>query len=162
MSTENKQFCYFEVAEGGMTQHRMHAGNISDVLKCLDGWMSPSCIDRDNKLLKWTESAEVGEEFNHRLGIMVRVKDKELNLVGLANQEFNKLLRSRANDLKVGKNNDLFSHVVDVEHGDGSTMHFKYASAKVNGRYLLVFSEHNGAYGFHLEDLAGWGQSKSI
>lgn len=67
-----KQFIYFENQQGGM-------GTImfSDPhdLKCLYGWMRTDCVEDDSALIAWTETAEVGEMFNHRLGYCVRLKE---------------------------------------------------------------------------------------
>lgn len=70
-----KHFVYFEVEDGGV--HKFDVFNPTD-LEHLYCWMKPqygSNVD-DTLLLNWMESAEVGEYFDHRLGYLVRLKDK--------------------------------------------------------------------------------------
>lgn len=68
----SRQFVYFEATEGGMETHEL-----SDPLrlKFLYGWMSDSCKEEDTNLLRWAETAEIGEMKDHRLGTLVRLKD---------------------------------------------------------------------------------------
>lgn len=70
-----KHFIYFEVEDGGI--NKFDVFDQTD-LEHLYGWMKPqygSNID-DTLLLNWMESAEIGEYFDHRLGYLVRMKDK--------------------------------------------------------------------------------------
>lgn len=69
-----KRFVYFEAQEGGMDY--FHFSDASE-LKVLYAWMeSPLCVKSDEKLVKWLETAEVGDMKDHRLGVAVRLKDK--------------------------------------------------------------------------------------
>lgn len=52
-----------------------------------------------------------------------------------------------------GENEALFAYTVEVKHRDGSTFLFKHASCKKAGKVIYVFTEHNGAHGFYIEDL---------
>jgi hypothetical protein len=66
-----KTFIYFQETDGGMTEIPM---TIADDLKSLYGWMSQGCKEKDTRLLKWFESAEIGDYMTHRMGTIVRVK----------------------------------------------------------------------------------------
>jgi hypothetical protein len=68
-------------------------------------------------------------------------------------EEFQKQLTKRQEDLAAGRENKLFSQRVEIKHGDGSLFQLNYASMLESGPYLFVFSEHNGALGFFLDDL---------
>lgn len=67
-----KRFLYCEETYGGMNSFEF-----SDVneLSCLYGWGTDFCKDYDTALILWIDSCEIGEYFNHRLGIVVRLKD---------------------------------------------------------------------------------------
>jgi hypothetical protein len=69
----SKRFLYCESTEGVMeTQFVSSVHSLS-----LFGWMEHGNRDDDNRLSRWMDSAEVGDVQNHRLGIMVRLKDGE-------------------------------------------------------------------------------------
>jgi hypothetical protein len=65
-------FIYFESTEGGM--EFFHVSKPDDLAQ-LRGWMDAMCHKEDTALVMWMERAEIGELFEHRLGIMVRLKD---------------------------------------------------------------------------------------
>lgn len=65
-------FMYFENQEGGMTAHIITPGEPLQ----LHGWMGPGCKKADLALVKWMGDARIGEAFNHRLGICVRVRPR--------------------------------------------------------------------------------------
>lgn len=67
-----KQFMYFESEEGGMANHDI---STAQDLAFLYGWMRDDCRAKDQELLEWMNSAEVGGYFDHRLGVLVRLKD---------------------------------------------------------------------------------------
>jgi len=70
-----KKFCYFENQDGGMGVYEMSS---KEQMPRLYGWMKEGwCKEEDEAMLKWMDTAEVGEDFEHRLGIMVRLKDFE-------------------------------------------------------------------------------------
>lgn len=69
-----KTFIYCEATEGGMDSYIVHS---SDDLKNLYGWMSRDCRKEDKSLVAWMETAAVGEHLDHRLGVIVRLKDEE-------------------------------------------------------------------------------------
>lgn len=69
---EGKQFTFFENQEGGMADHTV--GNLKDLTRILG--LDSGKYPVDAQLLAWGESAEVGDHFDHRLGVCVRVKDK--------------------------------------------------------------------------------------
>ena len=69
----NKTFIYCESTEGGMDTWMVHS---PQDLKTLYGWMSKGCRKDDENLVSWMEIAEIGDYYNHRLGVMVRVKDE--------------------------------------------------------------------------------------
>ena len=70
-----KHFVYFESREGGMGVHEIL---YEKDLFLIPYWMRPGCVEQDNALREWMNTAEVGEMCWHRLGCMVRMKDKEL------------------------------------------------------------------------------------
>lgn len=67
----NKQFLYCESTEGGM---EIQIVSSVDSLS-LRGWMQHGNKESDNRLTQWADKAEVGDFQNHRLGMMVRLKD---------------------------------------------------------------------------------------
>jgi len=67
-----KNFIYFESQEGGMDYFTIEK---SKDLKRLYGWMNNGCEAGDSILSHWMESAEIGEIYEHRLGVLVRLKD---------------------------------------------------------------------------------------
>lgn len=67
-----KKFMYFESTEGGMETHTVFS---NEQFPRIYGWMDTDCKAEDSKLLKWMESADVGESYEHRLGVLVRLKD---------------------------------------------------------------------------------------
>jgi hypothetical protein len=69
-----KQFMYFENQEGGMDFFFVRKESDLDVLH---GWKDVYCYEEDSALEDWMEDAEVGDYSEHRLGVMVRVKDVE-------------------------------------------------------------------------------------
>lgn len=68
-----KKFEYFESQEGGMDHFTV---TTSLDLRRLYGWMNDDCETSDLLLLRWMDSTDVGEMYEHRLGIMVRIKDR--------------------------------------------------------------------------------------
>jgi hypothetical protein len=71
-------------------------------------------------------------------------------------REFKKALEKRKADHAAGLRSNLFSHRVEIRHGDGSLFQLNYASMLESGPFLFVFTEHNGALGFHREDLESY------
>ena len=69
-----KTFMYLENQEGGMADFVVH--DESDMI-ALRGWKDLYCYEMDKALENWMEDAEVGDYAEHRLGVMVRVKDTE-------------------------------------------------------------------------------------
>lgn len=69
-----KLFMYFENQEGGMAEWEVREE--SDLI-ALRGWKDSYCYAADKALENWMEDAEVGDYADHRLGVMVRVKDTE-------------------------------------------------------------------------------------
>lgn len=69
-----KTFRYFESDEGGMNDCLVHS---KEDLEHLYGWMSESTKKVDSEMVKWMDIAGVGECFNHRLGVLVRIKDSK-------------------------------------------------------------------------------------
>jgi hypothetical protein len=67
-----KKFMYFEVQEGGMDTWM-----VEDLCSFnrLYGWMQRGCKANDSAMVKWMNAAQVGEYFEHRLGVLVRLKD---------------------------------------------------------------------------------------
>lgn len=70
--TMSKTFLYCETTEGGMHMQIVHS---QKDLATLCGWMDKWCRLVDEALVSWMETAEVGDYYDHRLGVMVRVKD---------------------------------------------------------------------------------------
>jgi len=70
-----KQFLYCEATEGGLTTHLLHP----DSYMPLYGWMTHGCKKYDRALLRWMARAEVGDYYNHRLGVMIRIKDDNIH-----------------------------------------------------------------------------------
>lgn len=64
-----KKFIYFESAEGGMRTHVFNRFKDFHV----NGWLSPSCVNEDMELIFWADKAKIGDCFEHRLGICVRI-----------------------------------------------------------------------------------------
>jgi hypothetical protein len=79
------------------------------------------------------------------------MKPESLN--ELTQRRFQEAVERRHKRLEANEDDDLFDHDVTVTHQDGSTFHFRYASTRTEGEFLMVFSEHNGAMGFHRDDL---------
>jgi len=69
-----KNFVYFEAQEGGMDT--IENIKTADDLRYLRGWMDKECIVDDEEMVKWMETALVGQLYNHRLGSLVRLLDK--------------------------------------------------------------------------------------
>ena len=68
-----KNFEYIESQEGGMDHFAVET---SLDLRRLYGWMNDDCEASDLLLLRCMDSVDVGEMCEHRLGILVRLKDK--------------------------------------------------------------------------------------
>jgi hypothetical protein len=60
----NRRFVYCENTEGGMATFEFDAHG----QKGLRGWMSSDCKADDKRLVKWMETATLGEWTEHRLG----------------------------------------------------------------------------------------------
>lgn len=158
-----KDFIYAETTDGGIEVHDVNGDNPEADLSHLNGWMKGLCLKKDRDLLRWAATAKVGESKAHRLGILIRVKDKEPlypTVNERAQKAFSKELCKRWAALEAKRKNKLFDHIVRIRHGDGSKFEFRHATGKEDGNYLYVFSEHNGATGFYLEDLKGWKQER--
>jgi hypothetical protein len=70
-----KQFLYCEdEGTGGMDHYILH---LESGLAPY-GWMEDSCKEADIKMMQWMETAEVGDYYQHRVGVCIRVKDKLL------------------------------------------------------------------------------------
>jgi hypothetical protein len=69
-----KTFMYFENQEGGMAEWEVREE--SDLI-ALRGWKDSYCYNDDKHLEEWMKTAEIGDLVEHRLGVMVRVKDTE-------------------------------------------------------------------------------------
>ena len=69
-----KTFIYCATTDGGMEDFKIKS---SKELIVLYGWMNKICRHDDNLLIEWMEVAEVGDYFEHRLGLIFRVKDEE-------------------------------------------------------------------------------------
>lgn len=69
---------------------------------------------------------------------------------------FQNQLAKRHEDLAAGRQSDLFNHRVEIKHTDGSLFQLNFASMLEAKPYLFVFSEHNGALGFFLDDLESY------
>jgi hypothetical protein len=69
-----KQFAYFEQQEGGMG---FYVVSEPDELSFLRGWMLDKwgCASEDTALVEWMQTAEIGDYYDHRLGVIVRLKD---------------------------------------------------------------------------------------
>lgn len=67
-----KKFLYFESTEGGMEVYSVHS---PEEFPRLYGWMTPSCACEDEGMLRWMDTAEIGDVYHHRLGCLVRIKD---------------------------------------------------------------------------------------
>lgn len=65
-------FLYCQSTEGGMDYFTFSGPSILDFLP---GWMRGDCIPYDQKLVDWLSCAEVGEVFQHRLGVVIRLQD---------------------------------------------------------------------------------------
>lgn len=68
-----KVFHYFEHYESGMHDFEVLS---EDDLHGLFQWRNGACLSKDNQLLAWMQNADVGEKYDHRCGVMVRLKDK--------------------------------------------------------------------------------------
>lgn len=71
-----REFIYCETIDGGMQSHVIR--NTKD-LEILFGWMSYDCYIQDEALVEWCIKCNIGDYFEHRLGIIFRVsvvKDK--------------------------------------------------------------------------------------
>ena len=66
-----KRFVYYQETDGGL-ERLVFEGCLSFDLH---GWMNKSCEEKDLALLEWALTAEVGEEFEHRMGYCVRLKN---------------------------------------------------------------------------------------
>lgn len=74
---EKKRFIYFLSTEGGMdTMDFKFGANEKVDFDGIFGWMSKGCVSNDTKLNEWGQKAEIGDWFNHRMGVAVRVKYK--------------------------------------------------------------------------------------
>jgi hypothetical protein len=75
---ESKQFMYFESQDGGMDEFMVSS---EQDLQHLCGWMKTAgtfdCLHDDQKMVDWMKVADVGEVHFHRLGCLVRLKDKK-------------------------------------------------------------------------------------
>jgi hypothetical protein len=69
-----KQFMYCEGTRTGMDQHIIERWVEMDFLK---GWGEPMWEDEDFALCDFLRVAEVGEYHEHRLGVCIRLKDKQ-------------------------------------------------------------------------------------
>lgn len=76
-----KQFMYFQNTDGGMEVHVATMAELYDrftdtlYAPWLYGWMRADCRVEDTAMIKWMLDAEVGDTHDHRLGVMVRIKD---------------------------------------------------------------------------------------
>ena len=70
-----KHFIYVECQEGGSQEH--HFSQLEEITNDLIGWMTGGCVTGDSRLIEWVDKADVGEYFEHRLGVAIRLKDKE-------------------------------------------------------------------------------------
>lgn len=70
------KFIYFEDQEGGMGIYEIQdIANLTLELSYLYGWMNDSCKVEDEKLLLDAANMQLGDYLDHRLGVLVRVKD---------------------------------------------------------------------------------------
>jgi hypothetical protein len=69
-----KQFAYFEQQDNGMG---FYIVSESDELSFLYSWMIDEwgCVTEDTALVKWMQTADIGDYRHHRLGVIVRLKD---------------------------------------------------------------------------------------
>ena len=63
----DKYFKYCESTDGGMQDFDVTS---KDCLSSLYGWMHSLCKAEDNNLVKFMESAKIGDYHEHRLGIL--------------------------------------------------------------------------------------------
>ncbi len=70
-TTEVKNFAYFQSTDVGMYMHVIK--NEAD-FAFLNGWQSDLCKHGDTEMVKWMDTAEIGEVYDHRLGALVRLK----------------------------------------------------------------------------------------
>ena len=70
----DKEFLYVEQTEGGMTPYLIRDNRPPTFLR---NWMELAQQKSDRALVKWMGDAEVGDIFDHRLGIMIRVRPNE-------------------------------------------------------------------------------------
>jgi hypothetical protein len=68
-TTIMKKFIYCESTEGGMEEY--YIDSLEEL--GLYGWMSETCKEDDEALVEWSLKAEVGEYYEHRLGMCFRV-----------------------------------------------------------------------------------------
>jgi hypothetical protein len=75
---QSKQFMYFESQDGGMDEFMVSS---EQDLQHLCGWMKTAgtfdCLHDDQKMVDWMKVADIGEVHFHRLGCLVRLKDKK-------------------------------------------------------------------------------------
>ena len=70
-----KQFMYCEdTGATGMDRHIIEGSADMDFLA---GWGDVDCEEEDLALCDFLRAAEVGEYYEHRLGVCVRLKDKQ-------------------------------------------------------------------------------------
>lgn len=67
-----KLFVYCENQEGGMETH--YFSGPADAPHVY-GWRSEYRKKSDDALLAWIDKAEIGDSYEHRLGLVVRLKD---------------------------------------------------------------------------------------
>lgn len=66
------QFVYCESTEGGMDTY--YFTRVEDIPRVY-GWMSTDVLDEDEALVDFVRTADIGDVFEHRLGVCVRLKD---------------------------------------------------------------------------------------
>ena len=75
---ESKQFMYCENQDGGMDVFMVSS---EQDLQHLFGWMKTAgdfdCSQDDQEMVDWMQVADIGEVHFHRLGCLVRLKDKK-------------------------------------------------------------------------------------
>ena len=75
---ESKQFMYCENQDGGMDVFMVSS---EQDLQRLYGWMKTAgdfdCSQDDQEMVDWMQVADIGEVHFHRLGCLVRLKDKK-------------------------------------------------------------------------------------
>lgn len=69
-----KDFIYFKSTDGGMEV--VEEIETSADMTFLYGWLDDDCLVEDIRLIRWMDTAEVGQKFNHRLGCLVRLMDR--------------------------------------------------------------------------------------